>query len=70
MKSKKAVLWDNDGVLVDTDRFFFQATRKVMSKIGLDLTEGMYVKYVLSFRTRKSKGSSGKGMSCTPSTCA
>lgn len=32
------VLWDNDGVLVDTEGLYFQATRIVLSTVGIDLT--------------------------------
>jgi HAD superfamily hydrolase (TIGR01509 family) len=38
----KAILWDNDGVLVDTERFYFDATRQVMRSIGIDLTPELY----------------------------
>jgi HAD superfamily hydrolase (TIGR01509 family) len=34
----KAVIWDNDGVLVDTEELYFKATREVLSEIGVDLT--------------------------------
>jgi HAD superfamily hydrolase (TIGR01509 family) len=33
-----AVLWDNDGVLVDTEGLYFQATKTVLASIGVDLT--------------------------------
>jgi HAD superfamily hydrolase (TIGR01509 family) len=32
------VLWDNDGVLVDTEGFYFQATRSVLAAVGIELT--------------------------------
>lgn len=32
------VLWDNDGVLVDTEGLYFQASREVLSNVGIDLT--------------------------------
>lgn len=32
------VLWDNDGVLVDTEGIYFRATREVLASIGIDLT--------------------------------
>ena len=34
----KAVIWDNDGVLVDTEKLYFKATREVFSEFGIDLT--------------------------------
>lgn len=38
----KAVFWDNDGVLVDTERLYFQATAEVLRKAGIDLTEDLF----------------------------
>ncbi len=32
------VLWDNDGVLVDTEGLYFRATREVLTRVGIDLT--------------------------------
>jgi HAD superfamily hydrolase (TIGR01509 family) len=32
------VLWDNDGVLVDTEGLYFQATKIVLESVGIDLT--------------------------------
>lgn len=34
----KAILWDNDGVLVDTEHLYFEATREVFREQGVDLT--------------------------------
>ncbi|WP_437708660.1 HAD family phosphatase [Sorangium sp. So ce448] len=34
----KAILWDNDGVLVDTEGLYFQATRETIASVGVDLT--------------------------------
>ena len=39
----KAILWDNDGVLVDTEQLYFRATREVLASVGIDLTREMYV---------------------------
>lgn len=33
-----AVLWDNDGVLVDTEGLYFQATRAVLGTVGVELS--------------------------------
>ena len=43
----KAILWDNDGVLVDTERLYFQATREILARAGVDLTQDMFVEYSL-----------------------
>ncbi len=44
---KKAILWDNDGVLVDTERLYFQATRETLARVGVDLTEDLYRELLL-----------------------
>ena len=41
------ILWDNDGVLVDTERWYFQATREVFAGAGIDLTVELYFEYFL-----------------------
>jgi len=38
----KAILWDNDGVLVDTERFYYLANKKFLSRYGVDLTEELF----------------------------
>lgn len=38
----KAVLWDNDGVLVDTERLYFDASRAALARAGVALTEAAY----------------------------
>ena len=40
--SIKAIFWDNDGVLVDTEHLYFDATRQVLARIGVELTEDEY----------------------------
>jgi HAD superfamily hydrolase (TIGR01509 family) len=32
-----AILWDHDGVLVDTERLFFRATKDILARAGVDL---------------------------------
>jgi HAD superfamily hydrolase (TIGR01509 family) len=39
----RALLWDNDGVLVDTEGLYFRATRDVLAQVGIDLTESQFV---------------------------
>ncbi len=34
----EAILWDNDGVLVDTEQLFFDSTRSVLAAIGIELS--------------------------------
>lgn len=47
MNSKKAVLWDNDGVLVNTEKYFYEAAREILKKEGIDLTKQMFIEMVL-----------------------
>ena len=46
-KSKRAILWDNDGVLVDTERYFYEAARQILKKAGFDFTREMFTDLVL-----------------------
>ena len=41
------LLWDHDGVLVDTELLYFQATREVMATAGATLTEALYRQHFL-----------------------
>ena len=43
----KAIFWDNDGVLVDTERLYFQATQDIMAAAGRPLSEADYLEYFL-----------------------
>lgn len=38
----RAVFWDNDGVLVDTEKLYFQATRELLLEAGVTLTEELF----------------------------
>ncbi len=44
----RTLLWDNDGVLVDTEQWYFQATREVLAEIGVELTEALYFEHFLA----------------------
>ena len=39
----KAIFWDNDGILVDTERLYFEATRDVLATVGVSLSRAQYV---------------------------
>ncbi len=39
----RAILWDNDGVLVDTEGLYFQAGQEVMATQGIELTREDFV---------------------------
>jgi HAD superfamily hydrolase (TIGR01509 family) len=43
----KAILFDNDGVLVDTEALYFRANREVLATVGVDLDEAAYVELFL-----------------------
>lgn len=50
----KAILWDHDGVLVDTETFFFERTRSVFAGAGLALTAELWAsQYLGEGRTSK-----------------
>lgn len=34
----KTIFWDNDGTLVDTEPLFYEASKKVLQTIGVDMT--------------------------------
>ena len=43
----EAVLWDNDGVLVDSETLFFETTRTAFARLELDLTPEVWGKHYL-----------------------
>lgn len=47
MSSYRAILWDNDGILVDTEHLYFEATQSVMAEIGFNLTSELYQEHFL-----------------------
>lgn len=38
----KAIFWDNDGVLVDTEELYYQATREILASVDVALTPEQY----------------------------
>jgi len=48
----EAILWDNDGILVDTERLFFESTRRILATIGIQLTSERFLE--LSMRQGRS----------------
>jgi HAD superfamily hydrolase (TIGR01509 family) len=46
-KMLKAIFWDNDGVLVDTERLYFLATQRVLATVGIPLTQEQYIDLLL-----------------------
>ncbi len=41
------ILWDNDGVLVDTEHLFFTANKELLNSYGLDLSEDDFFNWYL-----------------------
>ncbi|MCF7849826.1 MAG: HAD family phosphatase [Kiritimatiellales bacterium] len=39
----KYLLWDHDGVIVDTEKWYFRANRDVLASLGFELTQEMYL---------------------------
>jgi len=48
----RAVLWDNDGVLVDSESLYLQATRELLDRVGIALDRETFVE--LSLRQGRS----------------
>jgi HAD superfamily hydrolase (TIGR01509 family) len=44
----KAILWDNDGVLVDTEPWYFEASREALRGLGVEIGEAEYVEVSLN----------------------
>jgi HAD superfamily hydrolase (TIGR01509 family) len=40
---KQYILWDNDGVLVDTEFWYFEATRRALAELGITLERQTYL---------------------------
>lgn len=46
----KTILWDNDGVLVDTEGLYFQACRETLERLGVHLNEARFIELFLKAR--------------------
>ncbi|BCA79421.1 HAD family phosphatase [Desulfuromonas sp. AOP6] len=44
----KAILWDNDGVLVDTEHLYFQATAQILAERQVGLSEEDFIRISLT----------------------
>ena len=47
----KAIFWDNDGVLVDTEKWFFEANKQIFSNYGFDIDRQNFIEYFLKKNT-------------------
>lgn len=48
MSKIAGILWDNDGVLVDTERYFFEANRELLREHGIELSERAFFDWYLA----------------------
>ena len=39
---KNTILWDNDGVLVDTEKYFMEANKKLLNEFDIEVTEDLF----------------------------
>ncbi|MFA5073699.1 MAG: HAD family phosphatase [Nitrospirota bacterium] len=46
-KKYSAVFFDNDGILVDTEHFYYYANRDILQTVGVDLTPELYHEFFL-----------------------
>jgi len=46
LNRKKFILWDHDGVLVDTEKWYFEATRKALAELGINISKDLYLDYM------------------------
>lgn len=58
----KAIFWDNDGVLVDTEPLFFKATQATLAEAGVTLTRDFFVHEQLKKNTSAFDLARAKGM--------
>ncbi len=49
--ARRFLLWDHDGVLVDTERWYFEATRAVLQRLQIGLSEQQYLEFMAAGRS-------------------
>ena len=42
LPSVRAIFWDNDGILVETEPLYFEANQRTLAPLGIDLNEELY----------------------------
>lgn len=47
----KYILWDHDGVLVDTEYWYFRSTQLALSELGIDLDKLTYLQFMAQGRS-------------------
>jgi HAD superfamily hydrolase (TIGR01509 family) len=48
---RRFLLWDHDGVLVDTERWYFEANRAALQHLQIDLSERQYLEIMAAGRS-------------------
>ncbi len=48
---RKFILWDNDGVLVDTEQWYFLATQRALAELGVDMPLEAYQQIMIQGRS-------------------
>jgi beta-phosphoglucomutase-like phosphatase (HAD superfamily) len=48
---KRFILWDHDGVLVDTEQWYYAALREAMLPLGVNFEQATYLEYMAEGRT-------------------
>jgi HAD superfamily hydrolase (TIGR01509 family) len=43
----KTIFWDNDGVLVDTEKLYYRANKEIFAKMEIKLSEEIYIEFFL-----------------------
>ncbi len=44
--NKKFILFDHDGVLVDTEYWYFRSNQKALSELGIELSKAQHIEYM------------------------
>lgn len=47
---KRLILWDHDGVLVDTERWYFAALQRAMRPLGVEFDQATYLQFMAEGR--------------------
>jgi len=47
----KAIFWDNDGILVETEHLYFEATEQVLKSVGIPFTRQQFIELFLVLGT-------------------
>ncbi len=63
------IIWDNDGVLVDTEGLYFRATQAVLTEVGVELTPELFKEISLkrgqsTFLLAAEQGVSAEDIAC------